>query len=194
MSFPRSRNGGNWLDIQYIQVRVTQGFGIQQAGFRRYCTPEIFGIIGINKMCIDTQSSKIHIQLRITAAVQCSSRDNLVTRIGQQLVAAACHDDVDAAQVGDHRPIGVDVLEVADDDDDVHASPGQRVDLTLDRSLDIRVDRGVAGARDLVEVRGGRTDDADASTVHRLCRRGSPEPPAGIFFARRNGSVLSLRG
>jgi hypothetical protein len=80
---------------------------------------------------------------------------------GQQLVAAAGDRHVDVVQQGQQFPVLAQTLQVADQNDLVHALVGEPVNLGLHDLRDLGEHADVARAGDRGQQRGGRTDDAD---------------------------------
>jgi hypothetical protein len=77
------RDGRRCGDVQHVHARVADGFPIQGASTRCDGAPEVLRIVWINECSLDPQPPEAHVELGISAAVECLRGDNLIPRFEQ---------------------------------------------------------------------------------------------------------------
>src|SRR5690606_41614640 len=103
-----------------------------------------------------------------------------VACVGRALATAGAADRVDAAQLRHQGQLVVDVLQVADHQDLVHA-PGLEVAGVIVRDAgQVRVDLHVARAGHRRQLGRGQPDDADPFTADPLDVRGHAGAAVGV--------------
>ena len=71
------------LDIEHVHARIGDGFAVDGAGFRGDRLAEIFGIVGLDELDVDSEAAEADIHLGVSAAVKGAGGDQLVARAEQ---------------------------------------------------------------------------------------------------------------